>query len=107
MFQEFGKFASLLKNLPKMQEEMEKLQAQLAQITVEGDAGGGMVKVTVNGKMDVVKCVIADEALKDKELLEDLLAAATNQALQKAKKVVAEQGSKLTTGMGFPFGDPS
>ena len=54
MFKELGQFASLMKNLPKIREEMDKLQGKLSQITAEGDAGAGMVKVRVNGHMEVV-----------------------------------------------------
>jgi nucleoid-associated protein EbfC len=106
MFEKLGQIASLMKNLPKMQEEMTKLQERIAQVTAEGDAGGGMVKVKVNGHMEVLACVISDEAYKtnDKELLEDLIRAAVNQAMQKAKQSVAEETSKMATGMGLPPG---
>ncbi len=104
MFEKFGQIASLMKALPKMQEEMGKLQGRIAQVTAEGDAGGGMVKVKVNGHMEVVACVISDEAMKDKELLEDLVRAALNQAVQKAKQAVAEETSKMAQGMGLPAG---
>src|ERR1022692_3653918 len=106
MFEGIGQIASLMKNLPKMQEEMAKLQARMALITAEGDAGGGMVKTKVNGHMEVLACVISDEAMKtgDKELLEDLIRAAVNQAMQKAKQAVAEETSKMATGLGMPAG---
>ena len=104
MFEKLGQIASLMKNLPKMQEEMGKLQSRIAQITTEGDAGGGMVKAKVNGHMEVVACVISDEAMKDKELLEDLVRAAVNQAVQKAKLAVAEETSKMASGLGLPAG---
>jgi nucleoid-associated protein EbfC len=103
MFEKLGQIASLMKNLPKMQEEMTKLQGRIGQIVVDGDAGGGMVKVKVNGQMEVVACVISDELLKmnDKELLEDLVRSALNQAIQKARQAVAEETSKMASGMGF------
>jgi len=106
MFEKLGQLASLMKNLPKMQEEMTKLQGRIAQIAVEGDAGGGMVKVKVNGSMEIVACIISDEAMKsnDKELLEDLIRAAVNQAMQKAKQAVAEETTKMATGFGLPPG---
>jgi DNA-binding YbaB/EbfC family protein len=104
MFEKLGQIASLLKNLPKMQEEMGKLQDKLTQINVEGDAGAGMVKVKVNGRMELLSCVISEEAMKDKELLEDLVRSAVNQALQKSKQAVAEETSKLASGMGMPGG---
>ena len=96
----------MLKNLPKMREEMQKLQARLGQITAEGDAGGGMVRAKVNGQMEVVSCSISDELLKgnDKELLEDLVRAALNQALQRVRQEIAEETSKAAGGMGLPGG---
>ena len=74
MFEKRGQMASMLRNLPKIREEMEKLQQRLGQLTAEGDAGGGMVKAKVNGQMEVLSCTISDEALRggDKELLEKL-----------------------------------
>jgi DNA-binding YbaB/EbfC family protein len=106
MFKEIGQLAGLMKNLPKMREEMEKLQSQLALVSAEGDAGGGMVKVTVNGKLEVVKCTLSEDALKggDRELLEDLITAAVNQGLQKAKQAVAEASAQLAGGLGLPSG---
>ena len=104
MFEKFGQIASLMKNLPKMQEEMGKLQGRIAQITAEGDAGGGMVKVKVTGHMEVLACVISDEAMKDKELLEDLVRSAFNQAIQKTKQAVAEETAKMAQGFGLPPG---
>jgi len=106
MFKEIGQFASLMKNLPKIKEEMGKFQEKLAQISAEGDAGGGMVRVRANGNMEIVACVFSEEALKggDKELLEDLTAAAVNQAIKKVKALVAEETSKMATGLGLPSG---
>lgn len=104
MFEKLGQIASLMKNLPKMQEEMGKLQSKIAQITADGDAGGGMVKAKVNGHMEVIACVISDDAMKDKELLEDLVRSAINQAMQKAKQAAAEETSKMATGLGMPAG---
>ena len=106
MFKEFGQLAGMLKNLPKMREEMERLQAQLSAITAEADAGGGMVKAKVNGHMEVIGCTLSDEALKgnDKELLEDLIASAVNAAMKKAKQQVAEETAKMAGGLGLPPG---
>ncbi len=106
MFKQLGEIASMMKNLPKMREEMEKFQSQLAQIVAEGDAGGGMVKVKVNGQMEVIKCTLSDEALKgnDRELLEDLIAAAVNQGLRKVKQAVGEESAKMMGGLGMPPG---
>jgi DNA-binding YbaB/EbfC family protein len=106
MFKEIGQFASVLKNLPKIREEMDRLQSRLGQITAEGDAGGGMVKVRVNGHMEVVACVLSEDAMKanDKELLEDLIRAAVNQGLQRVRTQVAEETSKMAAGLGIPSG---
>jgi len=104
MFKEIAQFASLMKNLPKIKDEMEKLQGRLSQISAEGDAGAGMVKVKVNGHMEVQACRLSDEAIKlqDKEMLEDLVASAANQALKRARQLVAEETAKVATGLGLP-----
>ncbi len=103
MFDKLGQFASIMKNLPKIQEEMAQLQTRIPQITAEGDAGGGMVKAKVNGRNEVLACVISDELLKlnDKELLEDLIRSAITQALQKVRVLVAEETAKMAGGMGI------
>jgi DNA-binding YbaB/EbfC family protein len=102
MFKQIGQLAGLLKNAPRIKEEMEKLQQRLGQITAEGDAGAGMVRIRVNGRMEMVGCQITEEALKlnDRELLEDLIKSATNQALEKARQLVAEETSKAAAGFG-------
>lgn len=105
MFKELGQFASLMRNLPKMKEEMDRLQQQLALRTAEGDAGGGMVKVRVNGKLEVLSCTLADDALSlnDREMLEDLIRAATNQALDRMRQELASEAGKMAAGLGlFP-----
>src|SRR5262245_27110693 len=106
MFKEIGAIASLFKNLPKLKGEMEQLQGRLGQLTAEGAAGGSMVTVRINGRMEVQACTLTDEALKlnDKELLEDLIVAATNQALQKIRPMIAEETSKIAGGLGLPPG---
>ncbi|HYV38830.1 MAG TPA: YbaB/EbfC family nucleoid-associated protein [Gemmataceae bacterium] len=106
MFGQLGQLAGMLKNLPKIREEMDKLQGSIARITAEGDAGGGMVKVKVNGHMEVLRCEISDELMKmnDREMLEELIAGAVNQAIKKAKQTVAEETSKMASGLGLPAG---
>jgi DNA-binding YbaB/EbfC family protein len=106
MFKEIGQFASLMKNAGKLREEMEKLQQRLGQLTAEGDAGGGMVKVKVNGKQEVVCCRISDECMKlnDREMLEELICAAVNQAVKRIGQLVAEETGKMATGLGLPPG---
>jgi len=106
MFKEIGQLASLMKNAGKIREEVEKLQQRLGQLTAEGDAGGGMVKVKVNGNQEVVSCRFSDECMKlnDREMLEDLTRAAVNQALARARQLAAEETGKMATGLGLPPG---
>src|SRR5437868_13037530 len=106
MFKEMGQLAGLMKNLPKMREEMGKLQERLGQLVAEGDAGAGMVKATVNGHLEVQHVTLSDEIIKmnDKEMLEDLIASAVNHALKKARQLVAEETSKMAAGLGLPPG---
>lgn len=106
MFKGMSQLAGLLKNLPKLQEDMARMQERLAQVSVEGDAGAGMVKVKVNGKFEVLACSISEEALKlnDREMLEDLIKAAVNQAMAKAREALQEESGKLAAGMGMPPG---
>ena len=87
LFGNLGQLAGLMKNLPRLQEEAERMRERLDQLVAEGDAGAGMVKVRVNGRMVVLACTLSPEALalNDREMLEDLIRAATNQALDKAR----------------------
>jgi DNA-binding YbaB/EbfC family protein len=103
-FKEMGQFAQIFKQLPKIKEEMEKFQAQLGQITAEGNAGGGMVVAKVNGKNELLSCKISDEALKDHEMLEDLIVSAINQAMIKANELKAAEAGKMANGLGLPPG---
>jgi DNA-binding YbaB/EbfC family protein len=84
---------------------MDRLQQRLAQITADGDAGGGMVKVRANGKLEILSCTLSDEAMKlgDREMLEDLIVAAVNQALERARQQTAEETAKMTAGLGLPI----
>jgi len=104
MFKEIGQFANVMRALPKIKEEMEGLQARLVKITADGDAGGGMVKATVNGKLEIVRCTLSPEALGDRELLEDLIRSAVNQALERARTQVAEETAKMAGNLGLPPG---
>jgi len=106
MFKEIGQFTNLMKNLPKIREQVEQLQQRLARITAEGSAGGDLVKVRVNGKMEVLSCQLSEEALRqnDRELLEDLIVGAVNQALQRVRQMVAEETGKMASGLGLPEG---
>ena len=103
MFEKIGQIAKLMGSLPKIKEEAERLQQRLGEINVEGNAGAGMVKVRVNGRMEVLGCTLTDDALKlnDREMLEDLIKAAVNQALTKARQQQAEEAAKMATGLGL------
>jgi nucleoid-associated protein EbfC len=104
MFGQMGQLLTLASKAPKIKEEFDKLLERLGHVIVEGQAGGGMVTVTMTGKFAVKSCRLSDEALalKDKEMLEDLIAAATNQALEKAKKVLTEEARKSAAEVGLP-----
>jgi nucleoid-associated protein EbfC len=106
MFKEIGQLAGFMKQLPKIREEMERAHQQLGQITVEGDAGAGMVKVKMNGHLVVQSCVLSEDALRlnDREMLEDLIIAAVNQAIAKARQAAAEETGKVATNLGLPAG---
>ncbi len=106
LFGNLGQFAGLMKNLPRLKEEAERMRERLEQIVAEGNAGAGMVKVRVNGRMVVLACTLSPEvlALNDREMLEDLIKAATNQALDKARQMMGEETAKLMGGMGLPPG---
>ncbi len=106
MFKEFGQIANLMQQLPRIKEEMEKLQQRMGQIVAEGDAGAGMVKVRVNGRYEILAVQLTDEALKDndREMIEDLVKAATNQAIGKVRVLVAEETAKMASGLGLPPG---
>lgn len=91
----------MLKQIQKMQEKMAQVQEGLESKTVVGEAGGGMVKVTANGRQHIVKVTIDREvgASGDVEMLEDLVLAATNKALEEAAKMAQEEMAKATSGM--------
>ncbi len=95
---------NLLKQAHAMQAKLGKLQAEADAKTVQASAGGGMVTVTATGGMRIAKVEIDPEVLKaeDRDLLQDLLAAATNEALRKAKDIMAEEMKGLTGGLGLP-----
>jgi DNA-binding YbaB/EbfC family protein len=95
----------LMKQAQKMQEEMRKAQEELSNLEVRGEAGGGLVKLTMTGRNEVRKIEIDESLLgDDRDMLEDILAAAFNDALHKVEKTVADKYAGLTTGLGLPGG---
>ena len=106
MFKELGAMMSLMGNRGKLQEEIGRFQAQVGTITAEATAGAGYVTAKANGKLEVLSVKISDEvmALNDREMLEDLVAAAVNQALAKAREQVAAASAKMAENMGLPAG---
>ena len=102
-----GQIAGLMKQAQQMQENMKKAQEQLALIEVEGVSGAGLVKVVMTCKNDVKRVSIDPSLLaegEDKDLLEDLIAAAFNDAVRKAEATSSEKIGKLTAGMPMPPG---
>jgi DNA-binding YbaB/EbfC family protein len=96
---------NLLKQAQAMQDNLRKAQEELAQIEVSGSSGGGMVTITMTCKHDVRRVVIDPSLLKDdKEILEDLVAAAMNDAVRKAEQAAQEKMSGLTAGLNLPGG---
>lgn len=97
-----GNMNNLMKQAKKMQAQMEKMQAELEEKTVEASAGGGVVTVIVNGKKEIIEITI-DEAVVDPddvEMLQDLIMAATNEALRQAEELMQSEMGKITGGMG-------
>ena len=98
----------LMKQAQEMQSKMQEAQAKMATIEVNGESGAGMVKVTMNCRYEV-KRVDIDQSLmgEDKEVLEDLLAAACNDTVRRVEKTQAEKMAELTGGINLPFGNLS
>ena len=96
--------ANMMKQAQKLQAKMLKLQEELAEKTVETSAGGGMVKVVANGKQQIVAIKIEKEVVdpEDVDMLQDLILAAVNDALQKSQEMVSAEMSKLTGGLNIP-----
>jgi DNA-binding YbaB/EbfC family protein len=99
-----GGIAGLMKQAQQMQANMQKAQEQLASIEVEGQSGAGMVKVLMTCKHDVRRVSIDPSVMDDKEMLEDLIAAALNDAVRRAEATTAEKMAGFTAGMQLPPG---
>ena len=101
MFKGLGQIASLMKNAQEIQGRMKEMQENLRHLKAEGTAGGGMVTVEVNGQQQVLSCRIEQSLFEagDREIVEDLVVAAANQALEKIKQTVADEMGKLTGGL--------
>ena len=100
-----GQLAGLMKQAQQMQENMKRMQEQLATVEVEGQAGAGMVKVTMTCRHDVKRVAIDPSLLADdRDMLEDLVAAAVNDAVRRVEATTQEKMSGLTAGMPLPPG---
>ena len=97
-------FNTIMKQAKKMQERMAGLQKELETKTVEAQAGGGMVRVVVNGKYELVSLKIEKEVVnpEDIEMLQDLIAAAVNEGIRKSQEMAASEMSKITGGLNIP-----
>ena len=100
-----GGLGNLMRQAQQMQENMQKAQAELAEIEVTGESGAGMVKVTLNGRNEAKKVAIEPKLLgEDKDMLEDLLTAAINDAVRKVAARTQEKYSGLMSGLNLPPG---
>jgi len=97
-------FGDLMKQAQKMQQEMGKIQEESKKKTIEATAGGGMVTVTANGAMEIISIKIERDVVNpdDIEMLQDLIAAAVNEALRRAQQMVSDDMSKISGGMNIP-----
>ena len=96
-----GGMQGMIKQVQKMQAEMQKVQSELGNLTVTEEAGGGMIKATANGNKEIISVEIDSQVISkdEKEILEDLVVAAVNKALTSASKMAEEEIAKVTKGM--------
>ncbi len=96
-----GGMQNMLKQVQKMQAEMQKVQEGLVNLTVTEEAGGGMIKATANGNKEIISVIIDPQVISkdEKEILEDLVVAAVNKAIESATKLAEEEMAKVTKGM--------
>ena len=97
-----GGLGGLMKQAQQMQENMKKMQDQLATVEVEGQSGAGMVKVVMTCRNDVRRISIDPSVMDDREMLEDLIAAAVNDAVRKAEQTTQERMGGFTAGLNLP-----
>ena len=97
-------FGNIMKQAKKMQEQMGQLQQELETKTIEAQAGGGMVRVVVNGKFEIVSLRIEKDVVnpEDIEMLQDLVSAAVNEGIRKAQEMAAQEMAKITGGLNIP-----
>lgn len=99
-----GNMQKMMKQMQKMQKDMQKAQEELAQKTIEGTAGGGMVTVVVNGQKEIIDVKIKEEVVdpEDIEMLQDLVLAATNDALKQMDELTNNTMGQFTKGLNIP-----
>jgi len=97
-------FGQMMKQAQKMQNQLAKIQEEMADKAVEATSGGGMVTATVNGRQQVLSIRVEPEVVdpQDVEMLQDLIVAAVNEALKKSQDMMAEEMSKITGGLQIP-----
>ena len=99
-----GNLAGLMQQAQKMQQEMQKAQEELANMEVTGEAGGGLVKVTMTGRHAVKRVEIDPSLLEDREMLEDIVTAAINDAVNRITSSTQDRMSDMTAGINLPPG---
>ncbi|MFK7159873.1 YbaB/EbfC family nucleoid-associated protein [Marinospirillum sp. MEB164] len=105
MFKGLGDMGKMMKQAQEMQEKMQKMQEEAANATAVGESGAGLVKVTMTGRHDVRKVEIDPSLMsEDKEMLEDLLAAAVNDAVRRVEQLSKDKMAELTAGLPLPPG---
>lgn len=92
----------MMRQAQQLQNRLAKAQEELESMTVEGSAGGGVVRVTMTGKQEVTEVIIEPEAAEDVDLLQDLVAAAVNDAFTRTQELAAEKMGSVTGGMNIP-----
>ena len=102
MLKGFGNVAAMLKQAQALRGQVAEMQERLGRERVFGSAGGGMVMVEANGQQKIIGCRIDPSLLDDKEMLEELLTAATNQALEKSREAAAREMEQMTGGLNIP-----